>query len=158
MTSEIKPRTVYQLVRTDKPDNWTDIYVGSTSLPLNRRLSKHRTAAGIENSRLYTRMLEVGIYKWKIVPLLTYPCDQKTIREFEKTWIDVLNSDLNTNSPLDENSNVNNIEVIKKHYRDSIESKKYYCDVCDKSFGKIFNLKRHFNSLKHSYAYMNSVD
>ena len=43
MTDEIKPRTVYVLTRTDKPDeDDTDIDVGSTSRPLERRLWKHR--------------------------------------------------------------------------------------------------------------------
>ena len=59
---EIKQRTVYQLVRTDKPDDGTDIYVGSTSEPLKARLQKHRSYVGICNSKLYLRMQEVGKY------------------------------------------------------------------------------------------------
>ena len=34
---KIKNRTVYMLCRTDKPDDGTDIYIGSTSVPLGRR-------------------------------------------------------------------------------------------------------------------------
>ena len=62
MTFEIKQRTVYQIVRTDKPENGTDTYIGSTSRTLKERLWDHRSAAKVENSKLYKRMLEIGIY------------------------------------------------------------------------------------------------
>ena len=158
MTTEIKPRVVYKLVRTDKPEDGTDVYVGSTSKTLKNRLKDHRHDAGRCNSKLYKRMFEMGIDNWKILPLLVHICDRKTIQEFERNWIELLSPDLNTYSPLDENPNVNNIEASKRHYRNSIENKTYYCNVCDKAFGKIYALKRHFNSLKHQYAYLNSVD
>ena len=147
--NEIKERTVYQSVRTDKPNDGTDIYVGSTSQPLKKRLVCHRSHAKICNSKLYTRMDEVGKYNWKIIPLLTYPCDKKTICEFEKEWIKVLDADLNTFSPLDENHNVNKNELAKKHYHDSLVNGRYSCNVCDMIFGKLDHLKRHFKSLKH---------
>ena len=134
MTTETKQRIVYKLVRTDKPEDGTDVYVGSTSLSLKRRLAIHRHDAKRMNSKLYKRMRTVGIQRWKIRPLLTFACDQKTIREFEKTWVTALNADLNTHSPLDENSNVNKIKVREEHHRKSVESKRYYCDVCDKAF------------------------
>ena len=84
--SEIKPRTIYLLKRTDKPDDGTDTYVGSTSRTLEWRIYYHRDEAKKRNSnsKLYTRMHKVGIYNWEIIPLLMYPCDKKTIREFEK--------------------------------------------------------------------------
>ena len=163
MSSEIKERTVYQLVRTDKPDDGTDIYVDSTSQPLKKRLQRHRTYVRISDSKLHTRMREVGIDKWKIIPLLTYPCDKKTICEFEKEWMKVLNADLNTVSPLGTSSkckwyNEKGKGLMRKYYLDSIESKRYYCDICDKPFGFSYDLRKHLNSLKHSYAYLNSVD
>ena len=99
--SEIKQRTVYLLKRTDKPDDGTDIYVGSTSQALKKRLWSHKHYTKIVNSKLYVRMKEVGINNWRIIPLLTYLCDQKTILEFEKSWVELLNPDLNTYSPLD---------------------------------------------------------
>ena len=97
-------------------------------------------------------MLEVGIDNWEIIPLLTYPCDQKTIFEFERNWIKMLNPDLNTNSPLNSTNKQENDEekeARRRHYFNNIESKRYYCEICNKSFGKIFNLQRHLNSLKH---------
>ena len=98
--SEIKPRTVYLLKRTDKPYDCTDIYVGSTSQSLKRRLGEHRYKAKVFSSKLYTRMQEVGIDKWEILPLLVYVCNKKKIRKFEEEWIKVLNVDLNVYSSL----------------------------------------------------------
>ena len=47
MSSEIKNRTVYMLCRTDKTgDDGTDVYVGSTSQPLEKRFVRHRQRAG----------------------------------------------------------------------------------------------------------------
>ena len=130
MTTEIKQRTVYQIVRTDKPNDGTDVYVGSTSLSLKLRLQLHRTASKrCNNNKFHTKMKEVGIYNWKIVSLLTYSCDQKTIMEFERKWVEILNPVLNTYYPLDTdnkwNSNIKR-EQKKYHYYRNIESKKHY--------------------------------
>ena len=110
MTDKIKQRTVYMLCRTDKTeDDGTDVYVGSTSCPLSRRLAHHKYNAGnpsrlkyYGSSKLYRRMREVGVQRWKIVPLLTFSCDQKTIFEFEREWVKALNANLNTVSPVHE--------------------------------------------------------
>ena len=42
---EIKNRTVYVLFRTDKPEDGSDIYIGSTSQPLKERLCEHKKKA-----------------------------------------------------------------------------------------------------------------
>ena len=42
---EIKNRIVYVLCRTDKPEDGSDIYIGSTSQPLKERLRCHRKNA-----------------------------------------------------------------------------------------------------------------
>ena len=78
--NEIKPRTVYLLKRTDKEeDDGKDLYVGSTSKALKKRLYDHRGNVKRYNSRLYTRMRETGLNNWEIVPLLTLSCNKKTI-------------------------------------------------------------------------------
>lgn len=132
---EIKPRIVYVLTRKNKADDDdTDMYVGSTSMPLNKRLCCHRCDAirvGNENNRLYKRMCEVGLQNWEILPLLGRTCDIKTIYELERKWIDVVGADLNTNSPIttisekkehkkeyDVGYYENNKEVIKKRQAD----------------------------------------
>ena len=45
MSDEIKNRTVYMLCRKGKKEDGTDIYIGSTSKTLEKRLSGHRTDA-----------------------------------------------------------------------------------------------------------------
>ena len=107
---EIKNRTVYMLCRTDKTeDDGVDIYVGSTSIPLKERLRCHQKHARCfkelgckENNKLFSRMNDVGIKNWKVILLLTFSCDQKTIFGFERAWIKTTGADLNTYLPIRE--------------------------------------------------------
>ena len=203
--NDIKPRTIYLLRRTDKEDDGTDLYVGSTSMDLNKRLCDHRSSANNirkhMNTRLYVRMREVGTINWEIVPLLLFTCDRMTILNLEKGWINTLSADLNTLPPIttpDERKErkaryyesnkeailgyhvkyyKSNKEVINqqhaKYYKSSKETinqqhikyrksnkqnKVHYCNVCDKSFECKRDLQRHFDSLKHQYTYLNSLD
>ena len=104
MPDEIKPRIVYVLTRTNKADDDdSDIYVGSTSQPLEQRLAGHKydTKNFMErgyskNNRLYARMNEIGLDNFKILPLLSRTCDIKTICEVEKKWVRILKADLNS--------------------------------------------------------------
>ena len=158
MTTEIKPRVVYKLVRTGKPEDGTDVYVGSTSLSLKTRLSEHRSHAKVGNSRLHTRMKGISVYSWKILPLVICVCDKKEIRTLERNWAELLKPDLNTFSPIDNKVTDAKKELDKKRYLESIESKRYYCEICDKAFGYLGNLKKHLKSSKHFYTYIYSVD
>ena len=162
MNDEIKPRTVYLLKRTDKEeDDGKDLYVGSTSLTLKKRLQIHIHDAKICNSKLNKRMAEVGLKNWEIIPLLSRTCNRNTICEVERKWIGILNSDLNTLSPIDTENKWKHIgkeKMERERYYGHIQYKTYYCNVCNKAFGKIFALKRHFESLKHQYTYLNSPD
>ena len=156
---EIKNRTVYVLCRTDKPEDGTDLYIGSTSQPLKERLRCHKKdAQRLKNGniRLYKRMNENGLENWKIIPLLTFACDKKTIFEFERDWIQILKTDLNMILPVTDRKKYkaeyrkNNKDAIRKrdaeHYgakrdailrqcteyrKNNVEANKYHCDVCD---------------------------
>lgn len=170
MSDEIKTRIVYVLTRTNKADDDdTDIYVGSTSLSLKERLRIHRKDAQIPrnwNNKLYVRMREVGLANWEILPLLGRTCDKNQAYEFEKKWIRVLGADLNTNSPITNRKEYSanyrkaNKEAAQQYmvnyYKFNIENKVFYCDICEMSFGNSGNLKKHLDSLKHSYAWLNS--
>ena len=157
--NDIKPRTVYLLRRTDRPNNGKDTYVGSTSINLKERLWKHKSCViGNRTSKLYTKMQEIGVNNWQVVPLLTFTCDKNTIREFEGKWVEVLNTDLNTYSPLSDNYEKRCRLPDRELYHSNIQNKTYYCNICDKPFGQKIDLKRHFGSLNHSYAYLNSLD
>ena len=187
MSNEIKDRTVYMLCRKDKTgDDGTDIYIGSTSQSLKERLRCHKKDAQRSrnvNNRLYKRMDEVGLQNWKTIPLLTFACDQKTIFEFEKQWIDLIGADLNIRSPITDRKEYNagyylgnkkaiqqrhagyreankqNIREQQAGYRQfNVQNKIHHCDVCDKSFGYRKDLNKHYKTLAHSYAYMGFVD
>ena len=158
-TCDIKCRTVYLLGRTDKSYDGTEIYVGSTSLSLSRRLQFHRGSSRSArdcNSKLYVKMREVGLNNWDMVPLLSFACDRKTIFKFEKEWCNVLNADLNTYSPI---LDVENRKKYLANYREfNIRNNTYHCNVCEKSFGSNSDLNKHFDSLKHQHAHLNSLD
>ena len=176
MSDKIKPRTVYLLKRTDKPDDGTDTYIGSTSLTLKERLCCHKRMSGYDKkSKLYVRMQETGANNWGIVPLLTFSCDKKTILEFEREWCSLLNADLNMILAIntEEEKREHNLRKYAKYYasnRETVKQRKaeyrklskqnkvFHCNVCEKSFESGWLLRRHFESLKHQYAYLNSLD
>ena len=72
MTDKVKQRIVYVLTRKNKADDdGSDMYLGCTSLPLERRLCCHRSDAQKPehgNNRLYKRMREIGLKSWEILP------------------------------------------------------------------------------------------
>ena len=174
--NDIKPRTVYLLRRTDKEeDDGIDLYVGSTSRKnLNTRLCLHRCDAirvGNESNRLYKRMRKIGLGNWEALPLLSRTCDSKTIRKLERKWCTLLKADLKSNSPFSGFENKkeydakyytsNKGKIIQRgaEYRKlSKQNKVFHCNVCEKSFGSGWYLRRHFGSLKHQYTYLNSLD
>ena len=102
MSAEIKLRVLYVLTRKNKADDDdSDLYVGSTSYCLRKRLYQqtHNVENVIEhglsgNNRLYVRMREVGIENWEILPLLSRMCGKKEVYEVEKKWIGILKADL----------------------------------------------------------------
>ena len=186
MSDEIKNRTVYMLCREGKKEDGTDIYTGSTAQKLEERLRGHRKDAQIPrnvNNCLYVRMNGVGLQNWKIIPLLTFACNKNTIRQFEKQWVDIIGADLNMRSPITDRKEykaeyhqnnrdsilkrqaeyrmVNRGMLLKKdkEYRENnVQNRIHHCSVCDKSFGYKKDLDKHYKTLKHSNAYMNSID
>ena len=160
MSGEIKERTVYMLCRTD---GGTDIYIGSTSYPLGTQFSQHKYDAGNPSrlkwyggSKLYQKMRDVGVQHWKIVRLLTFACGRGTICEFEQEWIKALNANLNTISSV--NEDVAERGYQRRYRKNNKETKRYNCELCDVAFKDNYNLKKHFDTLKHSYAWLNSLD
>ena len=155
-SDEIKNRIVYMLRRTD---GGNEIYIGSTSIPLKKRYMVHMYNAKNfigRGSRLYARMNEIGLDNWRISPLVSRMCDMKTICEEEKEWIGVLNAALNTISPV--NEDVAQKEYDRRRSKKNIVEKRYHCELCDISFRHSNHLKNHLGTLKHSHAWLNSVD
>ena len=163
MADEIKQRTVYVLTRKNKADDDdSDIYVGSTSQPLWRRFADHRKDAKWSinrNNKLYKRMYEVGLQNWEILPLLGRTCGKKEAFELEKKWIRVLGAGLNTYLPVTDKVNREaDLQRVAKYQKKYKECKRFYCGVCDLACKDKYNLNRHLDTLKHSYAWLNSLD
>ena len=173
----IKRRTIYCI------SNGINKYVGSTARALSERFAEHKynakTLRDSVNNKLYKRMNDVGLDAWKIIPLLVLNCSKEKIRHFEKKWMQILDADLNTYSPLrtEEENKQREKEQKAKYYKQNsekirqqqkeynllyfeknIQEKRFYCSTCDKAFRDNFNLNCHLDTLKHAYANLNSVD
>ena len=123
------------LITKNVPDENYDMYVGSTSLSLIERLSKHKYKSKLpyyKDSRFYHCLREVGLNKWNIKALFVHTCSKNEIKQYERKWIELLQANLNTNSPLlDEKSHKDRLVEVHKR---NLAEKKYYCDICDKPF------------------------
>ena len=156
MSGEIKNRTVYMLCRIDCGNG---VYIGSTSCPLEKRFAEHKHTAGNPStyygcSKLYHKMREVGVQQWEIIPLLTFACNEETICEFEREWVKATGANLNTFSPI--NRDLAKRKNMIKYHKKNKEEKRYFCGICAGAFMHNSVLKRHLETLKHSYNYLNS--
>ena len=66
------------------------IYIGSSVMPLHKRMTKHRSAArGGKTSNIYTYMREVGLENVRIVLLEAWPCQSKEeLIQREQYWLE----------------------------------------------------------------------
>ena len=85
-----------------------------------------------------------------------FVCDQKTIFEFEKEWVQATGANLNTNLPVRKKETVQ--EYNKEYSKNNVQIKRYYCEICDLACRSSSDLKKHLGTLKHSYAWLNAVD
>ena len=109
-----------------------DIYVGSTTQALSKRMEKHRASMNCEkrgNGRLYQKMRELGMENFYISLLEKYACnDIEELRAKEGEWITKVG-----------NLNVRIAGRTPEQYRrDTLENKKEY----DKEYHKNNKEKR----------------
>ena len=113
-------------------------------------------------------MNEIGLENWEILPLLSRMCGIKTIREVEKNWIRILNADLNIRSPITDQKEYkavyyenNKNKILQKrveYYEYNRGTNRFRCNICNITGRNNYDLKTHFGTLKHSYAWLNSLD
>ena len=84
---------IYKLVN----DIDDETFIGSTCLPLRKRLSSHKIAAKSDMSRrMYAHLSSVGWDTVKIVLIEAYPCSNKDeLVRHERRWVDELRPSLN---------------------------------------------------------------
>ena len=181
-------QTVY-LLHNENSNVGRDVYVGSTSNTVEKRLSCHRSNClrpGNKDNRLYKRMREVGPENWIMRQLLSMNCTKNQIRVFERMLCEILRSDLNSCVPFQTDAErmeyceayrKNNREVIRQskaahseknreeirrkkaeRYRRNRDSKKFFCEVCGITCGSTRDLKKHNETLKHQFMFLNSLD
>ena len=81
------------------------IYIGSTAIPLNKRMSTHRTYTNKQyrkNVKLYKYMHELGMHNFNIVLIENYSCNNREeLLKHERYYFDIHNKDilLNSNKP-----------------------------------------------------------
>lgn len=111
---------VYKLVN----DIDAEIYVGSTCLPLHKRLYTHKKKAKEKPDRnVYQHLNEIGFDNVQIILIENYACDSKEVLlARERHWIDTLMPSLNQNLPLRTNKEWR--ETNKDKVRDYLETKK----------------------------------
>ena len=93
-----KKGKVYKLVN----DKDTEIYVGSTCLPLSKRFYIHKQASKRDTNRyVYQHLNNVGFDNVRIVLIEKFPCGSKEeLLQRERHWCDKLEPKLNSRSPI----------------------------------------------------------
>ena len=155
--TEVKKRTVYVLSKKITDENY-DVYVGSTTMSMTKRLYDHKyhCQQKFYDSKLYVRMRQVGLDGWKISPLYEKTCTKDEIRKVEKKWIEILDADLNKNSPFSDDSRERERQMrLQNRY---VDEKRFFCEVCEKAFQSGRKLSRHKDSLKYQFTSLNSLD
>lgn len=109
------------------------IYIGSTTVSLSQRMTKHRTSMKCERRGgclLYQQMRELGVDNFYITLIEKYPCnDIEELRAKEGEWIDkigTLNMKVAGRTPA-------------QYRKDTVEQKKEY----DKDYNEKNKEKRH---------------
>ncbi|WP_396128028.1 GIY-YIG nuclease family protein [Clostridium sp.] len=76
----------------------SELYIGSTVKNLANRMSRHRSASKIQDSKVYLKMNKLGQNHFKIILLEEYSCEtREQLRAREQYWIDLLKPALNSN-------------------------------------------------------------
>ena len=143
-----------------------EIYVGSTTQTLAKRMGKHRRNATQRNTKLYQHMNDIGIDNFYIELIETYPCNSTDeLHKKEGEWIrrmGTLNQIVAGRTPQqyrEENSDKvreanqkyreNNKDKIREKDRQYRENNSNICMcVCGSLVSKI-NMCKHIKTAKH---------
>jgi group I intron endonuclease len=92
-----KNAKIYKLTNTVDDE----IYIGSTSSTLQRRLSTHKANAKVHTQRpIYQHLNKVGMNNVSIELIEDFPCDNKVQLEVrEQHWVNTLKPTLNSRKP-----------------------------------------------------------
>ena len=119
------------------------IYVGSTTLKLNKRMGRHNQAAKIRTSKLYNHMRNKGFENFKIVLIKEYKdISKERLRRKENKYIKKYNTVIKGLNTIYTNSRCEH----NKERRKCKECRPARCNICDKLYTKNyirFHMKTH---------------
>ena len=126
---------IYRILNTESDD----VYVGSTCQKLSKRMTNHRTDAnrGI-NSALYQQMREIGIDRFYIELIETFPCESlEQLNKREGEWMREI-------ATLNEKVAGRTKKEYKSDYKESIneKGKVYYQENKEKYYDKEHIIKK----------------
>ena len=119
-----------------------EIYVGSTTQLLCKRMATHRNNTKLQpNRKLYNTMNSLGIEHFKIILLENYPCNNREeLNSREEHYRKLLNPSLNSYR-----CHITNDEL--KQY----QNEKFKCEYCGCKYSRNHKV-RHEKTLKHHKA------
>ena len=142
------------------------IYVGSTTQSLSKRMGKHRSDAPCGNSKFYKHINDIGVDNFYIELIETYPCNSNDeLQKREGEWIRQLGT-LNQTVPgrtkqqyrednkdkiretMQQYRTINKDKLLEKQQQYK-EQRKYICNcVCGSRVKKI-NMCKHLKTETH---------
>jgi hypothetical protein len=130
-----------------KDQSIQDIYVGHTTNFIKRKYQHKILSSKIDN-KIYKTIRENGGWEnWNMVELAVYNCKDSTeARIREQEYYELLKPTLNTLNPV--SNDINKITTFDPS-NDYKNAKTYYCDICDYTCFKKFNLDKHLLTAKH---------
>jgi group I intron endonuclease len=125
-TNRYEHSKVYKLVN----DNDDEIYVGSTTDALHKRMYSHkRDAKAKPNMRVYHHLNKVGFENVRIVLIELFSCNsrEELIRR-ERHWFDILKPSLNTTLPsrTTQQYRLDNRETLRKQNKEWEKNNREY--------------------------------
>jgi len=154
--------TIYKIMS----DNFDKIYIGSTTQPLNRRLSAHkymykRYLKNNKNSKCTSFMIleKEGNINIETIEVIEFD-DKKTLDERERHYINLhYNESVNTSGKPVIHTIANNdyIQYQRNYYKNNREhllnrlNSKTICEVCKGVYSYVYKNK-HFQTKKHMLA------
>jgi hypothetical protein len=133
---EAEKRNIYHFSRIYKLINSIndEIYIGSTTQPLSKRMSSHRSSAKVKKYLIYQKMNELGIENFRIILIENFKCESlEELRSREDFFIknlkpayNVYNAVFNLENSYQKNKEYreNNIDIEKARHKQYYEANK----------------------------------
>ena len=112
--TEQKTYTIYKITNSEDDK----VYIGSTTIPLSRRMSVHRYDARNQKPRLlYQHMRKIGVEKFTVHPVkVIISCNKKVSKIIEQITL--------WSIPIENRLNTNRAHIPNIYYRGNVNTKR----------------------------------